>query len=107
MRRTASSTLIFSALTLCLSPAAWAGSFITSLHHDRPLQTLAYPAGSAQTQIIRLPWSGTHLVRHPSTPLPTLHTQQVPTGVTLQLRGGSPSPSPPGWLRVCMLRSLA
>jgi len=49
-----------------------------------PVQTLAYPAGSAQTRTIRLPWSGTH------TPLPTLHTQQVPTGVTLQLRGWTP-----------------
>jgi len=40
MRRTAGSALIFSALTLCLSPAAWAGSFITSLRHEHPLQTL-------------------------------------------------------------------
>ncbi|MDD2749508.1 hypothetical protein [Acidithiobacillus thiooxidans] len=49
-----------------------------------PVQTLAYPAGSAQTRTIRLPWSSTH------TSLPTLHTQQVPTGVTLQLRGWTP-----------------
>lgn len=51
-------------------------------HTEPPiLRTLAYPAGSAQNQTIQLPWPRSR------SQLPQLQPDQVPTGVTIKLRG--------------------